>query len=61
MKKNNHSKENFNIGETGDLSGIGTIPNPIPSWMESFFKTYHLFPVEINDNLIEGYPIDDDF
>lgn len=61
MKKNNHNKENLNIGETRNITGIGTIPNPIPTWMEAFFKTYHLFSIDINDNLIEGYPVDDDF
>lgn len=64
MKKNNHNKESLNLGEnTGDfVSGIGSIPNPIPAWIEVFFKSYsNQFSVDINEGLIEGYPVDDDF
>ncbi|MNF10711.1 hypothetical protein D3C80_2117430 [compost metagenome] len=63
MKKNNHNKESINLHETGDLSTwIGAIPNPIPEWMRDYFKSYsYQFPVNINENLVEGYPVDDDF
>jgi|GEM_PF-5194668 len=64
MKKNDHNKNSLNFnGETGDFTaGIGKIPNPIPSWMDIFFKSYSTyFPADINEGIIDGYPIDDDF
>jgi len=64
MKKNNHNKDSISYtGNAGDFSArIDKIPNPIPTWMEVFFKTYAtFFPADINEGIIEGYPVDDDF
>lgn len=62
MKKNNQNSESINKEDkTGLNVEVGKIPNPIPNWMEPLFKTYTFCAVDINDGIIEGYPIDDDF
>lgn len=63
MKKNDHNKESLSYNKEADLNlVIGRIPDPIPSWLEPFIKPYHaIFPADINDGIIEGYPVDDDF
>ena len=63
MKKNNHNKDSLNLNVNTDLTaGIGKIPNPIPAWLEVFFKSYTtFFPADINEGIIDGYPVDDDF
>lgn len=61
MRKNNHNKESLlDNGNVADF--IGKIPNPIPNWLETYLKSYDLeFPDNINEGIINGYPIDDDF
>lgn len=63
MKKNDHHKEIMAHNGEADLNlAIGKIPNPIPNWLEVFFKPHTtFFTADINDGIIEGYPIDDDF
>jgi len=63
MKKNDHNKESLGFNKDIDFSAeIGNIPNPVPAWISVLFKSYNtFFPADINEGLIEGYPIDDDF
>lgn len=62
MKKDNQKKESLKLDVTEVSGRIFSVPNPIPSWMEVFFKPQAAYVLpNINENIIEGYPIDDDF
>lgn len=65
MKKNDHDKDNLNGNKDKDADlkcEIDKISNPIPSWLNVFFKSYTIScSADINEGIIKGYPIDDDF
>ena len=62
MKKNNQKKESLKLDITDLSGGISGISNPIPSWMKPYFKTRSSYVLpDINECVIEGYPIDDEF
>jgi len=61
MKKNNKKKDSLKF-EISFIENYAGVPNVIPQWMETYFKPVptHALP-DINEGLIEGYPIEDDF
>lgn len=59
METNNHNQDHLNFGTGG---GIDLLKIQMPDWLLHFFQQPkpHRCP-DINENLIEGYPTDDEF
>lgn len=56
----NHNKNNRNLN-LGSENSID-LKSKLPDWLMGFFSPSMICAVaDINDNLLEGYPTDDDF
>ena len=55
----NTDNPNFNLGSDNQIDLIRV---SMPQWLQELFKgpSITVFP-DINENIIEGYPIDDEF
>lgn len=59
--ENNQNKDNhFNLGS--DNTSSIDLKSRMPDWLLGFFKVPNVCQLaDINTDLIEGYPIDDDY
>lgn len=64
MEKSNHDKDknlNYNLDSSESSTGFNLLNN-LPNWLQDFVKlptVYNFY--DINEGIIDGYPIDDDF
>lgn len=59
--ENNQNKDNLNFNLGSENSSID-LKSKMPDWLLGFFKVSNVCQLaDIDNDLIEGYPIDDDF